>query len=91
MTPHSSILAWRIPRTEEPGELQCMGLRRVRYDCAINAHTYPVSYIVQKSKQYERDIFRKSFPSLTPLRVFSHAALFDSAMPLFTNHLKISF
>ena len=22
---HSSILAWRIPRTEEPGELQSMG------------------------------------------------------------------
>ena len=25
MTTHSSILAWRIPRTEEPGELQSMG------------------------------------------------------------------
>ena len=29
---HSSILAWRIPRTEEPGGLQSMGLQRVRYD-----------------------------------------------------------
>ena len=26
MTPYSSILAWRIPRTEEPGRLQSMGL-----------------------------------------------------------------
>ena len=26
---HSSILAWRIPWTEEPGELQSMGLQRV--------------------------------------------------------------
>ena len=26
---HSSILAWRIPRTEEPGGLQSMGWRRV--------------------------------------------------------------
>jgi len=25
MASHSSILAWRIPRTEEPGELQFMG------------------------------------------------------------------
>ena len=25
MAPHSSILAWRIPRTEEPGGLQSMG------------------------------------------------------------------
>ena len=29
---HSSILAWRIPRTEEPGRLQSMGLERVRHD-----------------------------------------------------------
>ena len=29
---HSSILAWRIPRTEEPGRLQFLGLRRVGYD-----------------------------------------------------------
>jgi len=27
---HSSILAWRIPWTEEPGGLQSMGLQRVR-------------------------------------------------------------
>ena len=29
---HSSILAWRIPRTEGPGGLQSMGLQRVRHD-----------------------------------------------------------
>ena len=27
MATHSSILAWKIPRTEELGGLQCMGLR----------------------------------------------------------------
>ena len=27
---HSSTLAWRIPWTEEPGELQSIGLQRVR-------------------------------------------------------------
>ena len=32
MATHSSILAWIIPWTEEPGELQAMGLPRVRYD-----------------------------------------------------------
>ena len=32
MATHSSILAWRIPWTEEPGELQSMGLQRVRWD-----------------------------------------------------------
>ena len=29
---HSSILAWEIPWTEEPGELQSRGSQRVRYD-----------------------------------------------------------
>ena len=32
MATHSSILAWRIPWTEEPGRLQSMGLQRVRHD-----------------------------------------------------------
>ena len=32
MVTHSSILAWRIPGTEEPGRLQSMGSQRVRHD-----------------------------------------------------------
>ena len=32
MATHFSILAWRIPRTEEPGGLQSMGSHRVRHD-----------------------------------------------------------
>ena len=32
MATHSSILAWRIPWTEEPGGLQSMGSQRARHD-----------------------------------------------------------
>ena len=32
MATHSSILAWRIPGTEEPGGLQSIGSHRVRHD-----------------------------------------------------------
>ena len=32
MATHSSILAWRIPRTEEPGGLQSMGSQRVGHN-----------------------------------------------------------
>jgi len=32
MATHSSVLAWRIPRTEEPGGLPSMGLHRVGHD-----------------------------------------------------------
>ena len=32
MATHSSVLAWRIPWTEEPGRLQFMGLQRIGHD-----------------------------------------------------------
>ena len=32
MATHSSTLAWKIPRTEDPGRLQFMGLQRVGHD-----------------------------------------------------------
>ena len=35
MATHSSILAWEIPWTEEPGWLQSMELQRVGHDLAI--------------------------------------------------------
>ena len=35
MATHFSILAWKIPWTEEPGELQSMGSQKVRH----NSHT----------------------------------------------------
>ena len=39
MATHSSILAWRMPWTEEPGGLQSMGLQRVRHDWATDTTT----------------------------------------------------
>ena len=32
MATHASVLAWRIPWTEEPGKLQSMGSQRVGHD-----------------------------------------------------------
>ena len=32
MAPHSSILAWKIPWTEEPGTLQSVGSQRIGHD-----------------------------------------------------------
>ena len=39
MATHSSILAWKIPWTEEPGGLQSMGLQRVTCDLGTNTYT----------------------------------------------------
>ena len=42
MATHTSILAWRIPRTEEPGRLQSIGSQRVRHDWAAKHNTTPL-------------------------------------------------
>ena len=40
MSIHSSILAWRIPWTEEPVRLQSMGSQRVHRDRVTNTFTF---------------------------------------------------
>ena len=44
MATHSSILAWRIPWTEEPGELQPMGSQSVGHD-STRTHTHPKEHL----------------------------------------------
>ena len=46
MATHSSILAWRIPWTEEPGGLQSMGLQRVWHNLATE-HTAQLVPVVK--------------------------------------------
>ena len=46
MATHSSILAWEIPWTEEPGGLQSMGFRRVGHDRVTeNKHTHTHTHV----------------------------------------------
>ena len=40
MATHSSILAWRISRTEKPSGLQSMGSQTVGHDLATNTHAH---------------------------------------------------
>ena len=40
MAIHSSILAWKVPWTEEPGGLQSIGSRRVEHDWSDLTHTH---------------------------------------------------
>ena len=55
MTPHSGTLAWRIPRTEEPGGLQSMGSQRVRHDWVTKHCTcflvFTVSFLLPKTNK----------------------------------------
>ena len=46
MATHSSILAWKIPWTEEHGGLQSMGSQRVRHGWATNTYLLTIQYNV---------------------------------------------
>ena len=46
MATHSSILTWEIPKTEEPGRLQSMGLKRVGYDLAMEHRRNTPSHLL---------------------------------------------
>ena len=62
MANHSSILAWRIPWTKEPGGLQSMESQRVGYDWATNTHTQSLwkvleLTILQSSKNLKEEYY----------------------------------
>ena len=50
MATHSSILAWRIPWTEELGGMQSMGSQRVRHQCETNTFTLTLNNNRQKAE-----------------------------------------
>ena len=59
MATHSSILAWKIPWTEDPGRLQSMGSQRVGHDWETSLHftvTFGIKY--------------NSFPDLMAVEIF---------------------
>ena len=43
---HTSVFAWRIPWTEEPGRLHSMGSQRVGHDRVTNTHTHINKYYI---------------------------------------------
>ena len=62
MTTHSSVLAWRIPGTGEPGGLPSVGLHRVRHDWSdLAAAAAAAVYICQCYS------FNSSHPLVPPL------------------------
>ena len=49
MKTHSSILAWEIPWTEEPGGLQSMGSQRIEHDWSDLEGTHAGNFFVHQS------------------------------------------
>ena len=64
MATYSSILAWKIPGTEEPGGLQSVGLQRVEHNlvtehsCAhTHTHTHKVGKVQERAKFRQVGVF----------------------------------
>ena len=74
MSTHSSILAWRISWTDEPGGLQAMGSQRVRHNWVINSMTCILNSaqsVNVTSMNYPIFISNKAFSSCFPSRVLT--------------------
>ena len=69
MATHSSVLARRIPRTEETGRLQSMGLQRVWHDWATNIFTFT------SIKKLSKPLIRISQGILILVLIFKHLEL----------------
>ena len=63
MSTHFSILAWRIPWTEESGGLQSMGLQTVRHDLATKHH-HSILRLINTFWFFAFSTFKESLPSL---------------------------
>ena len=77
MATHSSILAWKIPWTEEPGGLQSMGSQRVRHDWATNLSL--------------TDLIEKTSLPLGPREIPLLPNSLDSQYSNHSNHFRLSF
>ena len=66
MVTHSSILAWRIPWTEEPGRLQSTGSQRVRHDWATSLHFTSHGKELEFIKVHSEIWIKKYFGPLWP-------------------------
>ena len=63
MATHSSVLAWKIPWTEEPGRLQSMRLQRVGHDWGhTQTHTHAHTHTHRDTKTFFLDRGLSSYP-----------------------------
>ena len=86
MATHSSVLAWRIPRTGEPGGLQSLGSHRVRHDCsnlaAVAAAGIKKNSILLKSERDKTSLVCQIYlVCLFTYAVLNHSVLSNSLGP----------
>ena len=90
MATHSSILAWRIPGTAEPGGLPSMGSHRVRHDWCDLTTVY--NYLHTAPTLLHDSLFRAAFVSLIlgspTLSVWIHSHLYAHTQKMFVHLIE---
>ena len=72
MATHSSILAWEIPWTEEPGGLQFMGSQRAGHDWATeHSHTHPQKLLMFPSGKAPPSPKNNHYPDFKQHRILT--------------------
>ena len=84
MAPHSSVLAWKIPWTEEPGRLQSEGLQS-RTNLSDSAHRKEIQILGNKKKV--RCLFLSPFPLLLTESLPDASVLLVAGSLIFSSRL----
>ena len=85
MATHSSVLAWRIPGTGQPGRLQSMGSRRVRHDWSDLAAAAAAAFLKGNSISLKKHLLIKIWMSaLSPFPFFLLKPSSNSRIPQLT-------
>ena len=83
MVTHSTILAWKIPRTKEPGGLQSMGCQRIRHNWVANFlfYFFRVSLSINKGRIYSDtlSVYKKTL--LRNSRILAYGGMTSNLMP----------
>ena len=97
MAKHSSILAWRIPRTAEPGRLQSMGSQRALHDWITNIFTWICTFdntgLLPVFASLPKFVFSDSLPAPAAIKILNlclYIPLTSCSLsdPFFSSHLK---
>ena len=86
MAPHSSILAWRIPWTEEPGGLQSMGSQRAGHNRANDTFTVLQHWQLQLDQNFLKMYLVKHYPWRRWEAVKEIGATYAGVFQVFSNY-----
>ena len=64
MATHSSILAWKIPRTEKPGGMQSTGLQRIGHEKQLSMHACVISKEGMERTGMQEELQAHFYPGL---------------------------